>query len=94
VVIVAEIPGVAPPDNLLGHLVFGKWRKTLAAHYAYVKPDARRVGVFRSLVAFANFEKWPVVLTAPAQNEDVMKGLMRHALFDQRVLPLMQRGTR
>jgi hypothetical protein len=81
-------------NELLGHLVYGQWRKTLLVHYAFVKPDARRHGVFTSLVAFANFAKAPVVLTAPAQDEKVMSGLMAHYLYDQRVLPLMQRGDR
>lgn len=89
---VAHVAGF--PDELLGHVVYGKWRKTLAVHYAFVKPDARRHGVLRSLLAFANFERVPVVLTAPAQDERIMVGLMAHYIYDQRVLPLMQRGGR
>jgi hypothetical protein len=90
VVGVAHVEG--EPNELLGYVVFGKWRKSCVVHYAFVKADARKHGVFRSLVAFANFEKFPVLLTAPAQNEDVMKGLMKHAIYDQQVLPLMLRG--
>jgi hypothetical protein len=81
-------------NELLGHIVYGKWRKTIAVHYAFVKPDARRHGVFISMLDFANWEKWPVVLTSPAQDEKVMQGLSRRHLYDQRVLPLMQRGDR
>lgn len=90
VVAVASVVGA--PEDLLGHLVYGKWRRTLAVHYAFVKPDARRHGVLASMLDFANFEKQPVVFTAAAQDERVMAGLMKRCLYDQRVLPLMQRG--
>ena len=81
-------------NELLGHVVYGKWRKTCVVHYAFVKPDARRRGVLGSMLGFANFERHPVVFTAPAQDEKVMAGLMKRYLYDQRVLPLMQRGDR
>jgi hypothetical protein len=92
VVAVAHVE--ADRDELLGYIVYGKWRKTLAVHYAFVKPDARRHGVLKSLVDFANFEKWPVILTSPAQNEETMAGLRKRYIYDQQVLPLMQRGDR
>ena len=81
-------------NDLLGHMVFGRWRKTIVVHYAFTKPDARRHGVLKSLLDFANYDGHPVVLTAPAQDPDVMRALMKRYIYDQRVLPLMQRGDR
>lgn len=91
VVAVADVGGEA---GLLGHVVYGKWRGVLAVHYAFVKPDARRAGVLISMLSFANFEKLPVVLTAPAQDERVMSGLVKRYIYDQRVQVLMRRGER
>lgn len=82
----------ASHEDLLGHVVYGKWRRMLLVHYGYVKPEARRHGVLKGLLAFANWEAVPVVLTAPAYDPDVMAGLCKRYLYDQRVLPLMQRG--
>ena len=92
VVAVADIGGEA--DNLLGHIVYGQWRKTLAVHFAFVKPDARRRGVLPSMLSFANFERLPVVLTAPAADEKVMAGLVKRCIFDPKVQELMRRGER
>lgn len=92
VVAVAHL--TADANELLGHVVYGKWRKTLVVHYAFVTPLARRHGVLKSLLDFANFERWPVVLTAPAVSEETMAALMKRYIYDQRVLPLMQRGDR
>lgn len=82
----------ADENELLGYAVYGVWRKVLALHYAYVKPEARRHGVLNSMLDFANYQRFPVVLTAPAVDPAVMSGLMKHHIYDQRVLPLMQRG--
>src|ERR1700690_3452123 len=60
---VAHVAGM--PDELLGHIVYGAWRKMLVLHYAFVKPDARRHGVFRSMLDFANYQQQPIVLTSP-----------------------------
>jgi GNAT superfamily N-acetyltransferase len=79
-------------DDLLGHVVYGVWRRALVVHYAFVKPDARRHGVLTAMLKFANFDRWPVVLTAPAMNEETMAALVKRYIYDQRVLPLMQRG--
>jgi hypothetical protein len=92
IVAVADIGGAE--DNLLGHIVYGRWRNTLAIHYAFVKPDARRAGVFASLVKFANFESLPVVLTAPAQDPSVMQSLAKRYIYNQQVQQLMRRGER
>ena len=90
--IVAVACLAADRNDLLGHIVYGTWRRTCVVHYAFVKPDARRHGVLKSMVDFVNFERFPVVLTAPASDPDVMVGLVKRYMYDQRVLPLMQRG--
>ena len=82
------------PSELLGFVVYGKWRKTLAVHFAFVKPEARRQRVFTGLLAWANHEGLPVVMTAAAQDERVMSALVKRRIYDQRVLPLMQRDGR
>jgi hypothetical protein len=81
-------------DDLLGHMVYARWRNVLCVHFAFVKPDARRHGIFKAMLDFANWEKLPIVLTAPAVDEDTMKALTKRYLFDPELLSLMQRGGR
>jgi hypothetical protein len=81
-------------NELLGFVVYGRWRSMFVLHRAHVKPEARRHGVLTSMLEFANWQKLPVVLTSPAQDERVMQALTRRFLYDQAVLPLMQRGGR
>lgn len=91
---VAQVEGL--PDELLGHMVYAMWRGMIVVHFAFTKPDARRNGVFASLLSFADFDgsKRRVVLTSPAQEEKTMAALARKWVFEPHVVALMQRGDR
>ena len=78
-VLVAHLEG--DPDTILSFLIFQLWRGECVVLYAYTDEGARRQGIVRRLLGMANPAQRPVVFLHAPMNENVMRHIVKRAVF-------------
>jgi hypothetical protein len=76
-------------NEILSYLIYSSFRNSQVIHFAYTKSDARRQGILNKLIKFSNVTNAPIVFTHAAKNENIMKALCKHYIYDPNILKLM-----